>query len=97
MNEAEDITIVNPRSSKYEVGKDVVLKNGSSGKIIGSDPVNRTFLIMTASNHTINVKGTEIDKAEKPKDHAYQVSGVNPEIKSEVNIKDTPFDLNLDK
>jgi len=52
---------------------------------------------MTVDNRSIPVKGKDIEKLEKPKDSMYQDSGVNPENQSEINIKDTPFDLNQDK
>lgn len=59
--------------------------------------MNNSYQIMTVDNKSIPVKGKEIEKLEKPKDNMYQDSGVNPENQSEINIKDTPFDLNQDK
>lgn len=59
--------------------------------------MDNSYQIMTIDNKSILVKGTDISKLEKPKDHKYQESGVNPEIPSEINIKGTPFDLDQDK
>jgi hypothetical protein len=96
LNEAEDITLVHPKTSKYSAGQRVILKNGKSGMIIGVDPMNNEFQIMLTDNKSTKVKGTEIEKLEKPKDSEYQESGVNPELQSEINIKNTPFDLDSD-
>lgn len=97
MNEAEDITLVNPKSSKYSAGENVVLKNGTAGKILGIDPVNNEYQIMTIDNKNIKVNGTDIEKLEKPKDRDYQEAGVDPEDHTKLNIKNTPFDLENDK
>lgn len=59
--------------------------------------MNRKVQIMTSDNKPIVADITDIDKAEKSKYHKYQDSGVNPDIQSEINIKDTPFDLDRDK
>jgi hypothetical protein len=65
--------------------------------VIGVDPINGTYQVMTADNRSVKVKATDIDKLEKPKDNAYQESGPNRENQSELSIKDTPFGLNQDK
>jgi hypothetical protein len=59
--------------------------------------MDREYQIMTSDNRAIPVKAIDIKEVEKPKDDKYQESGVNPENKSEVNIKGTPFDLDPDK
>ena len=97
MNEAEDITLGNPRTSKYVAGQKIVLKNGQSATILGVDPINNLYQLMTLDNKSISVKGTEIKKLEKPKHKDYQPSGVDPEDQTQLNIKDTPFDLDQEK
>jgi hypothetical protein len=52
---------------------------------------------MTTDNRIISVKVNDIARLEKPKDDKYQESGGNPDNQSEINIKDTPFDLDPDK
>lgn len=52
---------------------------------------------MTLDNKSISVRGTEIKKLEKPKNQDYQPSGIDPEDQTQLNIKDTPFDLDPEK
>ena len=88
---------MSPKSSRYSAGQRVTLQDGRSGRVIGVDPINGTYQVMTADNRSVKVKATDIDKLEKPKDNAYQESGPNRENQSELSIKDTPFGLNQDK
>jgi hypothetical protein len=88
---------VSPKSSRYSAGQRVTLQDGKSGRVIGVDPINGTYQVMTADNRSVRVKATDIDKLEKPNDVAYQKSGPNRENEAELSIKDTPFDLNQDK
>ena len=97
INEAESITLVSPKTSKYSVGKRVVLNDNTSGTIIGIDAVSGTYLLMTSDNRSVRVKTSDIESLEKPKDNDYQISGINPDKTDELSIKDTPFDLNQDK
>lgn len=85
--------MVIPKTSKYRAGQAVILKDGRSGKITSLDPISNRVQVITIDNKPITIKITDIEKLEKPKENLYQISGVNPEIPSEINIKDTPFDL----
>jgi hypothetical protein len=52
---------------------------------------------MTADNKMLRVKGSDIEKLEKPKDTDYQPSGVSQSDNKKLAIQDTPFDLDQDK
>lgn len=97
MTESEDITLVSPKSSRYTAGQRVSLKDGRSGRVIGIDPINGEYQIMTTDNRAIKVKSSDIEKLEKPKDSEYQESGVSNDDSKKLAIKDTPFNLDQDK
>jgi len=97
LNESEDITLVSAMASKYKVGNRIVLNDGRSGRIVGTDPINGVYQIMTADNKMLRVKGADIEKLEKPKDTDYQLSGVSQSDDKKLSIQDTPFDLDQDK
>ena len=97
LNEAEDITLVSAMASKYKVGNRIVLNDGRSARIVGTDPINGVYQLMTADNKMLRVKGSDIEKLEKPKDTDYQLSGVSQSDDKKLAIQDTPFDLDQDK
>jgi hypothetical protein len=97
LNEAEDITLVSAMASKYKVGNRIVLNDGRSARIVGTDPINGVYQLMTADNKMLRVKGSDIEKLEKPKDTDYQPSGVSQSDDKKLAIQDTPFDLDQDK
>ena len=84
-------------ASKYKVGNRIVLNDGRSARIVGTDPINGVYQLMTADNKMIRVKGSDIEKLEKPKDTDYQLSGVSQSDDKKIAIQDTPFDLDQDK
>lgn len=95
--EAEDITLVNPKTSKYDAGQKVILQTGKAGTIIGVDSINNEYLLMTTDNKQITVKSHDIDKIEPSKYQEYQESGVNPDDDTKLAIQGTPFDIDGDK
>jgi hypothetical protein len=97
LNEAEDITLVSPQSSKYSAGQMIVLADGRSGRIVGVDPITQSYQVMTSDHKSIRVKGSDISRIEKKKDTDYQESGVSKDNDKELAIKETPFDLDQEK
>lgn len=74
-----------------------MLQDGRSGRVIGVDPINGTYQVITADNRSVKVKAADIDKLEKPKDDQYQTSGPKSDNETELTIKDTPFNVDQDK
>ena len=70
-----------------------MLNNGRIGKVIGVNPIDGSYQIMTADNKSLRVKAGDIEKAASQKDSKYQESGVDSDNSSMLAIKDTPFDL----
>lgn len=85
------------KSSKYSVGQKVLLNDGRSAKIVGVNPIDGTYQVMTADNRAIRLKSSDIDKQVSVKGSNYQKSGVDSQDPTSLAIKDTPFDLNSDK
>jgi hypothetical protein len=85
------------KSSKYSVGQRVLLNDGRTGKIVGVNPIDGTYQVMTADNRSIRLKSKDIDKLSSTKGSGYQESGVDKEDPNVLAIKDTPFDLKNDK
>jgi len=72
-----------------------MLKSGHTAKIIGVDPISKTYKIMGSDNKVQSVKSDEIEKAEPSKYDNYQTSGPNPENQKELLIKQK--DVNVDQ
>jgi hypothetical protein len=81
------------KSSKYSVGQRVLLNSGRLGKVVGVNPIDGTYQIMTSDNKSLRVKSGDIEKIAAQKSANYQESGVDLENSSELSIKDTPFDI----
>ena len=72
-----------------------MLKSGHTAKIIGVDPISKTYKIMGSDNKVQSVKSDEIEKAEPGKYDNYQTAGPNPENPKELLIKQK--DVNVDQ
>jgi hypothetical protein len=97
LNESEAITLLQPKSSKYSAGQRVILNDGRAGKIVGVNPIDGSYQVMTADNKNLRLKADDIEKISPNKDSKYQMSGPDQENPSDLSIKDTPFDLDQDK
>jgi len=72
-----------------------MLKSGHTAKIIGVDPITKTYKIMGSDNKVQSVKSDEIEKAEPSRYDNYQTAGPNPENPDELLIKQK--DVNVDQ
>ncbi len=84
------------KSTKYTIGQRVILNDGRAGKVVGVNPIDGTYQIITADNRSLRVKAKDIEKIISAKDSKYQESGIDSQDPSLLSIKDTPFDINGD-
>ena len=89
--------MLQPKSSKYSAGQQVILADGRAGKVIVVNPIDGSYQVITADNKSLKVKSTDIDKIAAKKDSNYQTAGVDRDNQSNLAIKDTPFDIEKDK
>jgi hypothetical protein len=97
LNESEAITLMQPKSSKYSAGQKVMLADGRSAKVVGVNPIDGSYQVITADNKSLRLKADDIDRIASNKDSKYQESGVDREDSNKLSIKDTPFDIEQDK
>ena len=68
-----------PNKARYDVGQSVLLKNGETAKIIGTDPTAKKYNVITDKNQTKQIKPEEIDQLAPDKFQDYQTSGMDKE------------------
>ena len=86
-----------PKSSKYSAGQRVMLVDGRSAKVVGVNPIDGSYQVITADNKNLRLKSDDIDKIASNKDSKYQQAGIDLDDSTSLSIKDTPFDIEGDK